>query len=62
MPRETFALSIDAQSTFAEKDLIYKAYYEGWYSVSDETYYTESQIRDHIDTSGQPVKVCRFAF
>lgn len=45
------------QRILEAKDLIYKAHYEGWYSVSDETYYTESQIRDHTDATGKSCKV-----
>ena len=46
---------------FQSKDLIYKAHYEGWYSVSDETYYTESQIREYTDATGKSDKVGKLA-
>ncbi|KAI8460057.1 tRNA synthetases class I (M)-domain-containing protein [Phakopsora pachyrhizi] len=42
---------------------VYKGKYEGWYSVSDETYYSQSQVQKSIDLksgvsveSGQPVE------
>lgn len=46
------------QRRLEAKGLIYKASYEGWYSVSDEAYYTSSQIRDEDSPNG-PIKVCR---
>ncbi|CAD6574182.1 MAG: methionyl-tRNA synthetase [Cyphobasidiales sp. Tagirdzhanova-0007] len=39
------------------KGYVYKAHYEGWYSVSDEAYYTDSQIREEIGKTGSRVKV-----
>lgn len=33
----------------AAKDLIYKATYSGWYSVTDECFYTDSQVTDATD-------------
>lgn len=46
-----------AQTVLQDKDLIYKARYEGWYSVSDEAYYTPSQIRDEVFADGSKGKV-----
>ena len=34
-----------------ERGYIYQAKHEGWYSVSDETYYTESSVRLTLDPS-----------
>jgi len=34
-----------------EKGYIYKGYHEGWYSVSDECFYTEKQI-ETIEKNG----------
>jgi methionyl-tRNA synthetase len=45
------------QRTLMEKDYIYKAQYEGWYCVSDETYYTPNQIRDETASDGTNIKV-----
>lgn len=39
-----------------EQGDIYKGTYEGWYSISDETYYTETQLADAVrDDSGKVV-------
>lgn len=35
-------------SRFLEQGDIYKGEYEGWYSISDETFYTEKQLTDVI--------------
>ncbi|XP_043912953.1 methionine--tRNA ligase, mitochondrial isoform X2 [Protopterus annectens] len=40
-----------------EKGHIYKGVYEGWYSTSDESFLTESQVTDVTDKNGNPVKV-----
>lgn len=46
----------------AAKDYIYKANYAGWYCVSDETFLTESQLKENEQKekvsaeSGHPVK------
>ena len=37
---------------------IYKGAHEGWYSVSDEAFYTESQIHDWVDDEGCKIMVC----
>lgn len=43
--------------TLQEKGYIYKDKYAGWYSVSDETYYTEDQLVDgKSPDSGHPVE------
>ncbi|KAH8119316.1 tRNA synthetases class I (M)-domain-containing protein [Phellopilus nigrolimitatus] len=37
---------------------IYKGNHAGWYSISDEAFYTDSQIRSHVDLkTGKRVKV-----
>lgn len=41
-----------SQHELERKGLIYKAAYEGWYSVSDEAYYTNSQIREEAGPDG----------
>lgn len=46
------------QRILQQKGYIYKASYEGWYSVSDEAYYPESQVQDATDQHGQTIKVC----
>nr|MWN20679.1 class I tRNA ligase family protein [Leuconostoc lactis] len=41
-------------TTLLEKGDIYKGEYEGWYSVSDEEYFTESQLAEvYRDENGQ---------
>lgn len=55
-------LSFSIKTTLADKDYIYKSKYSGWYSVSDETFLTEHQIKDNEKKekvsleSGHPVK------
>ncbi|KAG8934988.1 methionyl-tRNA synthetase [Tulasnella sp. 418] len=34
-----------------KKDLIYKGKHEGWYSVSDEAFYTEKETREEVDAA-----------
>lgn len=41
----------------ADKGLIYKGQYSGWYSLSDEAMLTETQVTDKIDATGKQVKV-----
>lgn len=36
---------------------IYKAKYEGWYNVSDETFVTDTNLKDGVNKQGQPCKV-----
>jgi methionyl-tRNA synthetase len=38
---------------------IYKGVHEGWYSVTDECFYKESQIEDRQDSVGMPIKVSK---
>ena len=46
------------QDRLAEAGYIYKGKHSGWYSISDEAFYTDSQIRSHIDPkTGSEVKV-----
>jgi hypothetical protein len=40
-----------------ESGHIYKGYHEGWYSVSDEMFFPESQLTDDIDDEGNFIKV-----
>lgn len=40
-----------------KRDQIYLGMFEGWYSVSDETYLTSSQVLDSVDSQGNPIKV-----
>lgn len=41
-----------------EKNLLYKGAHRGWYSVSDEAFYPETQIHDVVDaTTGKSKKV-----
>lgn len=50
------------QRELAAKDYIYKANYAGWYCVSDETFLTDSQLKENEKKekvsaeSGHPVK------
>lgn len=38
-----------------EKELIYKSEYEGWYSVSEEIFYTDKDLVDGKSPEGKPV-------
>uniref|UniRef100_A0A8C4SRY1 Methionine--tRNA ligase, mitochondrial n=1 Tax=Erpetoichthys calabaricus TaxID=27687 RepID=A0A8C4SRY1_ERPCA len=40
-----------------DKGFIYKGSYEGWYSIPDESFLTESQITSSHDKNGNPIKV-----
>ncbi|KAG2046603.1 hypothetical protein BDR06DRAFT_898939 [Suillus hirtellus] len=42
--------------TLTAQDLIYKGTYSGWYSISDECFYTDSQIT-HLPSSLNPVSI-----
>ncbi|XP_037317645.2 methionine--tRNA ligase, mitochondrial [Pungitius pungitius] len=44
-------------SVLVDKGLIYKGSYEGWYSTQDESFLTESQVADALDSSGKKIKV-----
>ncbi|KAK9237702.1 tRNA synthetases class I (M)-domain-containing protein [Lipomyces kononenkoae] len=44
-------------NTLLERGYIYKGKHEGWYSVSDETFYPESQLRREFDQSSGITKV-----
>jgi len=47
------------QRLLREKDFIYAGKHEGWYSVSDETFYPDSGIAKTIDPqTGQLITVC----
>lgn len=60
--RTTDADHIDAVKHFwqvaMDKGLLYKGSHQGWYSVSDEAFYPETQIHDIVDPkTGQTKKV-----
>jgi methionyl-tRNA synthetase len=41
-----------------QKGLIYKGKHEGWYSVSDEAFYTSGQVQESFDEkSGKSIMV-----
>lgn len=44
-------------SVLKDKGLIYRGIYEGWYSTSDESFLTTSQVGDAVDSSGNNVKI-----
>ena len=46
----------DLWQVIADKGLIYKDSYSGWYSVRDECYYTESELVDGKAPTGAPVE------
>lgn len=49
---------VDAQSILMKKGYIYKGRHEGWYSVSDEAFYSSTQVSDQTDPStGESYKV-----
>jgi methionyl-tRNA synthetase len=39
-----------------QRDEIYRGEYEGWYCVSDERFYTESELVDGMSPEGRPVE------
>ena len=45
------------QGMLEERGHIYKGSYEGWYSVSDEAFLTEDEVKDGTDRQGQTCKV-----
>src|SRR5271167_3185200 len=47
------------QTILEEHGHIYKGMHEGWYSVTDECFYKESQIEDRQDSVGMPIKVSK---
>lgn len=42
--------------TLEEKGWIYEGVYEGWYSVRDEAFFDESEIKDGLAPTGAPVE------
>lgn len=40
-----------------DKGDIYLGKYEGWYSVSDESFLTAQNITDGVDKEGKPCKI-----
>ncbi|TPX50025.1 methionine---tRNA ligase [Synchytrium endobioticum] len=51
-PRHSTAVSA-LWTRLLEKGYIYKGHHEGWYSISDETFYPASQIEDVVSTDGR---------
>lgn len=43
------------QNVLKERGYIYSAQYEGWYCVSDETFLTETQLKEKIDPAGHKI-------
>ena len=43
----------------AQQGFIYKGKHEGWYSVTDECFYKESQIEERLDDKGEAIKVSK---
>jgi methionyl-tRNA synthetase len=40
-----------------QRGYLYKGTHKGWYSVTDECFYKDSQIEDRQDSTGLPIKV-----
>src|SRR5207253_2314943 len=58
--RTTEPRHVQAAQTFftrlRERDYVYLDTYEGWYSVSDETFFRDSEVKDGVAIeSGKPV-------
>lgn len=45
------------QNVLNEKNFIYKSNYGGWYCVSDETFLTDSQLKDNDAKKGEKVSI-----
>uniref|UniRef100_A0A0A9ZIK0 methionine--tRNA ligase n=1 Tax=Lygus hesperus TaxID=30085 RepID=A0A0A9ZIK0_LYGHE len=43
--------------TLRDKGDIYLGKYEGWYSVSDESFLTSQNVTDGVDKNGKPCKI-----
>ena len=47
-----------SQISLKERGYIYSSKHEGWYSVSDETFYPPSAVQDSVEqSSGKVLKV-----
>ncbi len=57
-PRHT-AVVQEILAELHERDEIYSAEYEGWYSVSEERFYTEKELVDGRSPEGKPVQRIR---
>ncbi|TPX33610.1 methionine---tRNA ligase [Synchytrium microbalum] len=52
--------AVDALWTrLCDAGFIYKGHHEGWYSISDETFYPPSQVADETQPDGSVVKIAR---
>ena len=49
---------LETQERLEARGHIYKGHYEGWYSVSDETFVGEDQVKEVIEGNGKTIKVC----
>lgn len=47
-----------SQKVLRDRGFIYKGYHEGWYSVSDEAFYPESQVEEVTGSDGKKYMVC----
>jgi hypothetical protein len=54
-PRHTAVVQQVLQDLY-DKGEIYRGEYEGWYCVSDETFYTEEELVDGMSPTGRPVE------
>lgn len=46
------------KNELVKRNYIYKGTHSGWYSVSDECFYTSTQVKDGLDPkTGDPCKV-----
>ncbi len=54
-PRHTTVVQKILQDLY-DRGEIYRGEYEGWYCVSDETFYTEDELVDGLSPTGRPVE------
>lgn len=48
----------ESQNKLSEQGYIYKGKHSGWYSISDECFYTDSQVTSYVDSkTGQELRV-----
>lgn len=50
----------DEQRELVKRGHIYKSSYSGWYAVSDEAYYPESQVHEVINPKTRTKEMVRF--
>lgn len=58
-------LILTLQRKLSENGFIYKDFYKGWYSLSDETFIVENNVKEVQDKTGKLVQVsvfCLFSF